>query len=278
MVMAARSDGDHVPSARRGEYQRSGSCTGGQSRLPDLASVACVERAKVVVERRADEHEARLRGCRTAEIRRAGRCTGAGQPCLAQVTQRHPPSNFAAFRVDRNELSPRRSAARDAGRRNERLTRHGVGCAILLGGLPRRESLLRLVELRPRKQANDGGPAIDRRNEYLIYEIAGARYSFGDWPRELAYEYLKDVRTYVFILGVVYLYRLLLLRLRGEARLLVAQDAGPPVEAVDRPARFLVRKLRAEFLVPASDISGWKPPRTTSTCTSADTSIHCARP
>ena len=89
---------------------------------------------------------------------------------------------------------------------------------------------------------------------HLIYEIAGSRYSFGDWPRELAYEYLKDVRTYAFVLGVVYLYRLLLLRLRGEARLLVAPDAGPPVEAVDRPARFLVRKLRAEFLVPASDI------------------------
>ena len=89
---------------------------------------------------------------------------------------------------------------------------------------------------------------------HLIYEIAGARYSFGDWPRELAYEYLKDVRTYAFILGVVYLYRLLLLRLRGEARLLVEPDAGPPVEAVELPARFLVRKLRAEFLVPASEI------------------------
>lgn len=89
---------------------------------------------------------------------------------------------------------------------------------------------------------------------HLIYEIAGSRYSFGDWPTELAYEYLKDVRTYAFVLGLVYLYRLLVLRLRGEARLLVAPDAGPPVEAVDRPTRFLVRKLRAEFLVPASDI------------------------
>lgn len=89
---------------------------------------------------------------------------------------------------------------------------------------------------------------------HLIYEIAGSRYSFGDWPTELAYEYLKDVRTYAFVLGLVYLYRLLLLRLRGEARLLVAPDTGPAVEAVDRPTRFLVRKLRAEFLVPASDI------------------------
>lgn len=89
---------------------------------------------------------------------------------------------------------------------------------------------------------------------HLIYGIAGSHYSFGDWPRELAYEYLKDVRTYAFVLGLVYLYRLLLLRLQGEARLLVAPDAGPPVEALDRPTRFLVRKLRAEFLVSASDI------------------------
>jgi len=89
---------------------------------------------------------------------------------------------------------------------------------------------------------------------HFIYGIVGSRYSFGDWPRELAYEYLKDVRTYAFVLGIFYLYRLLLLRLQGEARLLVAPDAGPPVEAVERPARFLVRKLRAEFLVAASDI------------------------
>jgi hypothetical protein len=88
----------------------------------------------------------------------------------------------------------------------------------------------------------------------LVYRAVGSRYDFGDWPRELAYEYLKDVRTYAFVLGIFYLYRLLLLRLQGEARLLVAPDAGPPVEAVDRPARFLVRKLRAEFLVQASDI------------------------
>jgi hypothetical protein len=89
---------------------------------------------------------------------------------------------------------------------------------------------------------------------HLVYQAYGARYDFGDWPRELVYEYLKDVRTYAFILGIFYLYRLLLLRLQGEARLLGAPDAGPPVEAVDRPARFLVRKLRAEFLVQASDI------------------------
>jgi hypothetical protein len=90
---------------------------------------------------------------------------------------------------------------------------------------------------------------------HLVYvAVSGDYYSFGYWPRELAYEYLKDVRTYVAILGIVYFYRLLLLRLQGEARLLTAPDAGPPVEAVDRPERFLVRKVGAEFLVAARDI------------------------
>jgi DNA-binding LytR/AlgR family response regulator len=88
----------------------------------------------------------------------------------------------------------------------------------------------------------------------LAYQAAGTHYEFGNWPKELLYEYLKDVRTYVSVLIVVYFYRLLLLRLRGEARLLTAPEAGPPVEAVERPTQFLVRKLGAEFLVPARDI------------------------
>jgi hypothetical protein len=89
---------------------------------------------------------------------------------------------------------------------------------------------------------------------HLLYMSFGGRYSFGNWPREFAYEYLKDVRTYALALGIVLLYRLLLLRLQGEARLLTAPDSGPAVEAIDRPERFLVRKLGAEFLVPAREI------------------------
>lgn len=88
----------------------------------------------------------------------------------------------------------------------------------------------------------------------LVYASAGAVYDFEDWPRELWYEYLKDVRTYAFLLGVVYFYRLILLRLQGEVRLLTAPDAGPPVDALERPERFLVRKLGAEFLIAARDI------------------------
>jgi hypothetical protein len=89
---------------------------------------------------------------------------------------------------------------------------------------------------------------------HLVYEVNGGHYDFGNWPRELFYEYLKDARTYAAILCIVYLYRLLLLRLQGEARLLTAPDAGPPVDAVERPERFLVRKVGAEFLVAAREI------------------------
>ncbi len=89
----------------------------------------------------------------------------------------------------------------------------------------------------------------------LVYLAMGSHYAFGDWPRELFYEYLKDWRSYVNILLIVAAYRLLILRLQGEARLLDApDDEGPPVEPVERPDRFLVRKLGKEFLVAANDI------------------------
>ncbi len=89
----------------------------------------------------------------------------------------------------------------------------------------------------------------------LAYAAVGEHYDFGPWLREFGYEYLKDVRSYAALLSVIYLYRLLLLRLQGEARLLDAPDDGaPPAEAVERPERFLVRKLGREFLVAARDI------------------------
>ena len=90
---------------------------------------------------------------------------------------------------------------------------------------------------------------------HLVYRWQGGVYDFGNWPRELGYEYLKDVRTYVVILLVVGAYRLLLLRLQGEARLLDAPDEGiESPESIERPDRFLVRKLGKEFLVSANDI------------------------
>jgi DNA-binding LytR/AlgR family response regulator len=89
----------------------------------------------------------------------------------------------------------------------------------------------------------------------LAYGWMGENYDFGHWPREYAYEYLKDWRSYAIILLTVASYRMLLLRLQGEARLLDApDDDATPVEPVERPDRFLVRKLGKEFLVAANDI------------------------
>jgi uncharacterized membrane protein len=88
-----------------------------------------------------------------------------------------------------------------------------------------------------------------------IYALAGESYDFGDWPRQLFYEYVKDARTFLGAVLVVIGYRFILRRLQGEASLLDApDDDAPPVEPVDRPERFLVRKLGREFLVPAADI------------------------
>ena len=88
----------------------------------------------------------------------------------------------------------------------------------------------------------------------LAYGYLGGDYDFGDWPTELFYEYLKDVRSYFVMVAMIELYRLVVRRLQGEASLLDTPDEGPPVEPVDRPERFLVRKLGREFLVAANDV------------------------
>lgn len=88
----------------------------------------------------------------------------------------------------------------------------------------------------------------------LAYAWQGGQYDFGHWPRELAYEYLKDWRSYAGAVTTIVAYKFLLRRLQGEARLLDAPDEGPALEPVERPDRFLVRKLGKEFLVAANDI------------------------
>jgi len=88
----------------------------------------------------------------------------------------------------------------------------------------------------------------------LAYAMNGAYYDFGNWPRELFYEYLKDWQTYVGLLTLVYVYRFVLLRLQGEASLLDAPEDGPELEPVDRPERFLVKKLGKEFLIAATEV------------------------
>jgi hypothetical protein len=101
-----------------------------------------------------------------------------------------------------------------------------------------------------------------------VYAVQGLRYDFGAWGWEFTYEYLKDVRSYAGMFAMIYLYRFVMLRMQGEARLLDAPPADaatPAVVAVapaandapaapDRPDRFLVRMLGKEFLLAAGDI------------------------
>lgn len=93
-----------------------------------------------------------------------------------------------------------------------------------------------------------------------VYALMGERYEPGRWLTMFAYEYLKDVRSYLAILAAIWTYRFVLLRAQGEARVLDAPEppAGesttPSPAAPARPERFLVRKLRKEFLIAAADI------------------------
>jgi len=108
---------------------------------------------------------------------------------------------------------------------------------------------------------------------HALHAAAGQSYGFGPWWSEWGYEYLKDVRAYAAIVGSLTVYRVLLLRLQGEARVLDAPEPPPaaaapvPAEAAPapsparpeppppaRPERFLVRQLRKEFLIAANDI------------------------
>ncbi|TAA46327.1 LytTR family DNA-binding domain-containing protein [Pseudoxanthomonas winnipegensis] len=88
----------------------------------------------------------------------------------------------------------------------------------------------------------------------LAYGWMGGHYDFGDWPKGLFYEYLKDVRGYFWWVLLIELYRLAMRRLQGEASLLAPPDEGQPLEPVDRPERFLVRKLGRDFLVATDEV------------------------
>lgn len=85
----------------------------------------------------------------------------------------------------------------------------------------------------------------------MAYALAGGHYEFG---AHFGYEYLKDFRAYFLIIALLCLSHLWLIRWQGEARLLAEPDVGQPAEPIERPERFLVRKLGREFLLNASEI------------------------
>lgn len=99
----------------------------------------------------------------------------------------------------------------------------------------------------------------------LAYAYSGSNYDFGQWPRELLYEYLKDFRTFGGLVITILVWRWLMLRLQGEASVIgTGEEPDPDNGATDhrargepvpiRPERFLVRKLGREFLIVAQDI------------------------
>lgn len=87
----------------------------------------------------------------------------------------------------------------------------------------------------------------------LVYRLQGRDYDFGDWQAGVFYEYIIDARVYFALLVAVYLYRHVLLRLRGEASLLDPPE-DVPAPRIERPERLLVRKFGKEFLVAVADI------------------------
>ncbi len=84
---------------------------------------------------------------------------------------------------------------------------------------------------------------------HLIFNSIGQFYDFGDWQREWLFEYLKDIRTYILILAVIYLYRSALARLRGDVKLV---DADQPT--ADGSDRILVKKLGKEYILDLQSI------------------------
>jgi DNA-binding LytR/AlgR family response regulator len=87
-----------------------------------------------------------------------------------------------------------------------------------------------------------------------VFTLMGARFDPGSLSLQALYEYLKDVRTFFIVVAVWHMVEWFGRHVKGEARLLDAPDEGPPVEPVDRPERFLVRKLGRDFLVATADI------------------------
>lgn len=86
----------------------------------------------------------------------------------------------------------------------------------------------------------------------IAYWWMDGNYSFGPWLDGIAYEYIKDARTYAGFLVFIYLYRFLLRRWQGEAEFLSeGREEEPPEPVSDR---FLVKKLGREFLVKVRDI------------------------
>lgn len=94
----------------------------------------------------------------------------------------------------------------------------------------------------------------------IAYWYAGLNYQF-DWgAQNLLYEFLKDIRIFLFLLVTIESYRFIVLRLQGEASLIRDESDNATLKtAEDRtaevtPTHFLVKKFHKEFLIKPSSI------------------------
>ena len=94
----------------------------------------------------------------------------------------------------------------------------------------------------------------------IAYWYAGLNYQF-DWAgQNLLYEFLKDIRVFLFLLIAIESYRFIVLRLQGEASLIqdASEDFAPAPHAglaeQSPTTHFLVKKLHKEFLIKPSSI------------------------
>lgn len=86
----------------------------------------------------------------------------------------------------------------------------------------------------------------------FVYGFFDFRYRWDSWPAQFFYEYLKDFRTYLLIVVLMYLYRFIIRRLQGEAGFVSeGKDDSDQQPITDR---FLIKKLGREFLVRLGDI------------------------
>jgi hypothetical protein len=88
----------------------------------------------------------------------------------------------------------------------------------------------------------------------LAYSAVNGHYNASSVPSGFGYDYLPNARQYLTILVLIYCYRFILSQLQGEARTFAQPDIGPPVDSLERPQRFMVRKLGKEFLIAAGEI------------------------
>jgi len=84
-----------------------------------------------------------------------------------------------------------------------------------------------------------------------LFHASGFNYQLDEFSWELLYEYRQDAWAYAFFVTVIYIYRFILSRLRGEARLVAEGENNNPPEL---PDRLLVKKLGKEFIVRLDDI------------------------